>query len=217
MLAKGLMWGKWMIRLVLVGVVFLAGIYAWVEWSVANRIYQDVQTVPAEEVALVLGTTPYVASGQQNLFFDARIDAAAELYHTGKVRHLLLSGDNRHHTYNEPKAMQKALLEKGVPATAMTLDYAGFRTLDSIVRTRSVFGLSRVMVITQNFHNRRALFIARQKDIEAIGFNASDVSLNYGRQIYMREFLARVKAVLDIFVLRTKPHFDGPPEPIQLD
>lgn len=206
-----LLWG------VLGTVLAIVLIYVWVELSTAKQVYVSTDEVPARQVGVVLGTTPYVATGRENQYFTHRMDAAAALFHAGKVQHLLVSGDNRFENYNEPSAMHKALVARGVPDSAITLDYAGFRTLDSIVRTQKVFGLSSIMIITQDFHNRRALFIANRKDIDAIGLNAIDVSLQTHPTIYLREALARVKAVLDLYILQTKARFEGPAEPIVLD
>ena len=98
--------------------------------------------------------------GSPNPFFEKRIETAAELYRIGKIDHFILSGDNRSMYYNEPMAMLKALLKKGVPASAITLDYAGLRTLDSIVRCKQIFGQNKIIIITQPFHSYRALFIS---------------------------------------------------------
>ena len=132
------------------------------------------------------------------------------------MRHLLVSGDNHVATYDEPTDMKEALMRRGVPESAITCDYAGFRTLDSVYRSKSVFGLSRVTVVSQAFHNKRAVTIAKRHGIDAVAYNAEDAPDGYRAYTNLREILARNLAVLDLYVLNRKPRFPGPPEPIQL-
>ncbi|XHR28673.1 MAG: vancomycin high temperature exclusion protein [Chthoniobacteraceae bacterium] len=203
-------------RLVVVGaiVVTLAvgtvGSGWLVESASQEKLYARVDQVPEREVGLLLGTTNLRRNGQPNPFFTHRIDAAVALYRAGKVRHLLVSGDNGTRGYDEPTLMRTALLAQGVPATAITLDYAGFRTLDSIVRAREVFGVTRFTVISQRFHDERALFIAQHYGLDAIAYCARDIGLRRGFKTKVRETFARVKAVLDLYVLHTRPKFLGP-------
>jgi SanA protein len=154
--------------------------------------------------------------GRNNLFFTHRIEAAAALFKAGKVRHLIVSGDNGRQEYDETTAMKDALLAKGVPADAITMDYAGFRTLDSVVRAKLVFGQSKVTVISQAFHDKRALFIADHSGIDAIALAAPGVGSAEGFLVRLREVFARAKAVADLFLLGARPKFAGPPEPINL-
>lgn len=209
-------------RLVIAGLLLLAlaALTAASGWLVVRagkgRLFTEVAATPARDVGLLLGTSDKRKNGAANPFFTHRIEAAAALYHAGKIKHLLLSGDNRRKDYDEPTLMKAALLQKGVPETAMTLDYAGFRTLDSVVRAKEVFGLSAYTVISQRFHDQRALFIARHEGIDAIGFCARDVALRRGLKTQVREAFARVKAVLDLYVLRTEPKFAGPKEKLPL-
>lgn len=188
----------------------------WVAGSADGRIYASAEDAPARDVALVLGTKPTVSGGRQNLYFKHRIDAAAALFHGGKVRHVLVSGDNHTRDYDEPSAMRDALVERGVPAAAITLDYAGFRTLDSVVRAREVFGQHRCIIVSQQFHAQRALFIADRRGIDAIALAAKDVAGSHGVKVRAREVVARARAVLDVCVLGTAPRFPGRPEPIAL-
>jgi len=174
--------------------------------------------LPDNDVGLVLGTSPYLRSGRASPAFQGRIDAAAELYRVGKVKHLIVSGANPDSTYNEPRAMRKALVLAGVPETAITLDYAGFRTYDSVVRAKEVFKLTRFTIVTQKFHIYRAVFIAKKFGVPARGFIAPATA--DGRKGYrhpVREVFARVWAILDIFLLDTKPKFLGQPEALPLD
>lgn len=152
----------------------------------------------------------------KNPFFEGRMDAAAELYQRGKVLHLLVSGDNRRKDYDEPTAMRAALVERGVPASAITLDYAGFRTLDSVARAKHVFGLQKTTIVTDAFHQPRALFLARAYGLDATGYCSADVPFRWAKKTLLREVGSRVKACLDIYVLRTKPRFFGPREEIQV-
>jgi len=203
-------------RLMIVGwlLLMLAAVIGACQWIVTragrDRLYDKVGNVPVCEVGLLLGTSDKQANGNNNPFFDNRITAAAELYKAGKVRHLLVSGDNCRKGYDEPALMKNALLAAGVPDTAMTVDCAGFRTLDSVVRAKKVFGLTRFTIISQRFHNQRALLIARHEGLDAIGFCAADIRLRYGLKTQIREAFARVKAVLDLYVLHTGPRFLGP-------
>ena len=152
----------------------------------------------------------------KNPFFEGRMDAAAKLYREGKVRHLLVSGDNHRKEYDEPTAMRDALMERGIPQEAITLDYAGFRTLDSVVRARSVFGLQSVTIVTDRFHQPRSLFLAKAHGLQAVGYCSRDVPFKWAKKTLAREVVSRVKACLDVYVLHTKPRFYGQKEQIQL-
>src|ERR1019366_5473822 len=174
-----------------------------------GRTYSDVELIPHRRVGLVLGCPKQLSNGAPNLFFRNRIDAAAELYRHGKVDYLIVSGDNRVHGYDEPTDMKDALLDKGVPADRIYLDYAGFRTLDSVVRAKQIFGQDTITVISQRFHNQRAIFLASHRGIDAIGFNAPEVEFRYSFKTRCREQFAKVKAVLDIYLFRKQPHFLG--------
>lgn len=183
--------------------------------STQKSIYSDVSSIPQKNVGLVLGCSKYATGGGPNLFFKYRMDATAELYHAGKIRHIIVSGDNHTKSYDEATAMRSALMERGVPPAAITCDYAGFRTLDSVVRCKKVFGQQNVTIISQKFHVERALFIARQYNMNAVGFTADDVSYRSSAKTKYREYLAKCKAMLDIFVLNKKPKFLGEPVKIQ--
>lgn len=196
----------------LITIALVWGSNAWVHSSSNDFIFDQTKNVPNNKVGLVLGTAAKTIHGRPNLFFKNRMEAAAALYHAGKVTHLLVSGDNHTRSYNEPEAMREALIKKGVPVHAITLDFAGFRTFDSVVRAKEVFGQATFVVISQPFHNERAIFIARSKGIEAVGFNAKKVAARVSPRTYIREYFARVKAVLDVYVLGTEPKFLGKKE-----
>lgn len=188
----------------------------WIVKSTKARVFSDAGKVPHHRIALVLGTSHRTSKGGPNPFFEKRIETAADLYKKGKIDHLILSGDNRTIYYNEPMAMLKALLKKGVPASAITLDYAGLRTLDSIVRCKEIFGQNKFIIITQPFHSYRALFISRYHDINAIAMVAEEPDFEYSIKVRIREYLARSKAVLDLYVLKTAPRFLGEKEQINV-
>jgi SanA protein len=182
----------------------------WITQSAKPRVFHSLGDLPANDVGLVLGASPRAGGGFTNPHFQNRLEAAAKLYHGNKVKHLLLSGDNHIAGYDEPTEMRDALLNLGVPSTAMTLDYAGFRTLDSVVRAKAVFGQTRLTIITDNFHAQRALFLCQNYGIDAVAFCSKPVPLKYSGATQMREWMARVKAFLDVYALRTEPRFYGP-------
>lgn len=179
-----------------------------------SYIYKDVEDVPARKVGLVLGTSKYLSDGSQNYYFKYRIDAAAELYKAGKVKFLVVSGDNHKKGYNEPQQMKDDLIEAGVPEEVIYLDYAGFRTLDSVVRMDKIFGQTEFTIVSQGFHNERAVFIAQGLGLETVAYNAKDVTLNAGFKTQLREVFARVKVFID-FMIHKQPKFLG--EPIKIE
>lgn len=189
--------------------IFIWGCNFWITNSTKADIYDDVKLIPENRVALVLGTNPVTRFNQSNPYFNYRIQAAWELYKNRKVKHFILSGDNHRNGYNEPEEMKLALMKKGVPESAIHLDYAGFRTLDSIVRGKEIFQQQKITVVSQQFHNHRALFIARKKGITAIAYNAEDPLAHVKSKTKFREYLARCKAVLDLYVFNKQPKFLG--------
>ena len=181
-----------------------------IERTAAGRHTDTISELTQTDVALVLGCAETLGNGRLNRYFTTRMDAAAELYHAGKCRRILVSGDNGRKDYDEPTRMAAALRTRGVPASSIRLDYAGFDTLDSVVRAKEVFGLDQVIIVTQGFHNERALYIASHYGIDAQGWNASDVSFRSGLKTRLREKLARVKTILDVHVLGSGPKYLGP-------
>lgn len=209
-------WGR---KLLLLCVVVGLATYHFnlrISHEAAPFVFDQLEQVPHNHVGLVLGTSEKVRGGKPNLYFVNRIKAAAELYHNGKVDRLLVSGDNGTVYYNEPWVMRKALIAAGVDSSHITLDYAGFRTLDSMVRGKAVFGQQRFTVISQRFHTERAVFIARRKGIEAIGYNAADVGVQRGFRTQLREKAARIKVFFDL-ALGVEPRFYGAPIPLEGD
>ncbi|MFA5940706.1 MAG: ElyC/SanA/YdcF family protein [Sinimarinibacterium sp.] len=190
----------------------------WVINSTDAYVFRNWALLPDSEVGVVLGTSKYLESGKPSPEFRGRIAAAAELYRNGKVRHLIVSGANPDSTYNEPRKMYQELVLLGVPEKDITMDFAGFRTYDSIVRAEAVFGLDRFTIITQKYHSYRAVFIGRKLGLKVVAYVAPATSTgDPGLRHPPREVLARAKAVLDLFLLRTTPRFLGDPQPIRLD
>lgn len=172
--------------------------------------YDTVESIPENKVGMVLGTSKYLANGRPNYYFKFRIDATAELYKAGKIKYIVVSGDNHVKGYNEPQQMKDDLIDLGVPAEVIYLDYAGFRTLDSVVRMEKVFGQTKFTVISQRFHNERAIYIARHYGLDVVGYNASNVGVYSGFKTQLREKLARVKVFVD-FLTHKQPKFLGEP------
>lgn len=203
----------WLLGLFAV-VILLMWLFDYLITSNAEgKLYDDVSQMPKKKVALVLGTSPIGRDGNTNVFFKYRIEAAAELYKAGKVKYLLLSGDNHRNDYNEPVEMQKALRAKGIPASALILDYAGFRTLDSVVRALKVFGQDDIIIVSQKFHNERAIYLAEHYGIKAIGLNAKNAVGHRAKKVSFREFFARTKVFVD-FIFGKEPKYLG--EKIQI-
>lgn len=183
-------------------------LYSIISISSSKYLYSDIENLPYNDVALVLGTSKYLANGRENRYFNFRIDAAFELYKNKKVKYLLLSGDNRYKSYNEPIKMREDLLKLGVPSKDIYLDFAGFRTLDSVIRANAVFGLTNFTIVSQKFHNERAIFIARSKGYNAIAYNAQNISFLGSIFQKPRETASRMLMLFDI-VINRKPYFLG--------
>ncbi|MGG5578524.1 SanA/YdcF family protein [Myroides sp. C15-4] len=177
--------------------------------STKAQLFDTVDQIPHNKVGLVLGTSKYLSGGQLNYYFTYRIEAAAQLYHAGKIDFIVVSGDNSRENYNEPKDMEEGLIERGVPKDHIYLDYAGFRTLDSVYRMKAIFNEDVFTIISQPFHNERAVYIANHLDLQTVGFNAQDVTRKYGFKTLVREKFARVKVLLDNLTNK-KPKYLGP-------
>jgi SanA protein len=206
--------GRAVVWAVAVFLILLLAANLWVVWSTRSKVFADVESLPVNNVGVVLGTSNKLINGSPNPFFHNRIQMAVTLYETGKVRHLIVSGDNRSKYYNEPLEMKKALVASGVPDSVITLDYAGLRTLDSIVRCKEIFGQNTITIVTQPFHCYRALFISRYYDMNAVAVMAQEPMLE--SNVYFREYFARAKAILDLYVLKTAPRHLGDRETLDL-
>lgn len=183
----------------------------YVSYSTRNQIYTTIESVPTRPYTLVLGTSRYFSNKQLNLFYLNRLNAAEKLITSGKTQHLLLSGDNRTIYYNEPQLMRKDLIQLGIDAERLHLDYAGFRTLDSMIRAKHIFHATPMIIVSQRFHCERALFIAKFHQIDAICFAADYPQDHY--KVRRREYLARLYMVWDLIIDKT-PYFMGDPEPL---
>ena len=170
--------------------------------------FNSIDSIPHNHCGVVLGTSKYLGNGKRNLYYSNRIKAAVELYNRKKIDYIIVSGDNRNRNYNEPITMYNDLVLAGISGTKIILDYAGFRTLDSVVRSKEVFGQSSYTIISQLFHNQRATYIAHKKGIEAIAFNAEGLSENDDFKLQLREIAARVLVIFDMLTAK-QPHFLG--------
>jgi SanA protein len=176
--------------------------------STKNSVYDNSKNIPYNEVGLLLGTSKFLKNGRINEYWKNRIDATVELYKLKKIKFVIISGDNGKSTYDEPTDMKKELVKLGIPASVIFLDYAGFRTFDSMIRAQKIFSQQSFTVISQRFHNERAIYIGQHYGIEAIGYNAKDVSANKGFKTNLREIFARVKLFID-FAIDKQPKFLG--------
>jgi SanA protein len=213
-------WFIWLKRVLLtvlgcllLGIALIAYAYYSASWASRGKLFDDVAKLPAAKVGLVFGTSDRY-KGRENKYFRYRINAAVEVWKAGKVETLIVSGDNREVDYNEPEKMKIALMEEGVPRDRIVCDYAGLRTLDSVVRAKKIFGANKILVISQKFQNERAIYIAMANGMKAYGYNAQDVQFEAGFKTKVREIGARVKMWLDVNFLDTKPTHLGDKVPL---
>ncbi len=200
------------IKTLLVLTLLVIVLTIWANYRISSiskpYIYNHIENVPPTQTALLLETSKFLKNGQINLYYQNRILAAIELYKAGKIKYIIVSGDNSVANYNEPLDMKNDLVLLGVPDSLIYLDYAGFRTFDSVMRANKIFGQDKFFVISQLFHNERTVFIARHYDIEAFGYNAKDVTSYMRFRIQLREIFARAKVFLDMLVDK-QPKFLG--------
>ncbi|WP_085248704.1 ElyC/SanA/YdcF family protein [Gilliamella mensalis] len=196
----------------LISITTIVGLDYWISYKTAPFIYHDENKLPYRAIGVVLGTSKYVRGGGLNDFYRNRIDGAIDLYWQNKVDYLLLSGDNALLSYNEPITMKKDLIKAGIPSDSIVLDYAGFRTFDSVVRANRVFDANNFTIITQEFHCERAIFIALAQGIQAQCFAVP--SPKSMKLVRIREMFARVGAFIDLYVLKKQPKYLGPVIPI---
>ena len=203
-------------RIIIIGVLtllgsvtLLVGCYGYVEYVSHGKTFALNASIPYNKVGLLLGTSPISSNTKKaNPYYYYRIDATVKLYKSGKIKRVLISGDNKYKSYNEPEMMKNDLVKRGIPNHHIYLDFAGFRTLDSVVRAKKVFKLNEFTIISQEFHNERAICLANWQGIKAVGYNAKDISVRKGVKVQIREIFARVKLVLDM-VINKQPHFLG--------
>ncbi|MCB0383707.1 MAG: YdcF family protein [Psychroserpens sp.] len=173
-----------------------------------HYLYDTTEAIPKNKVGLVLGTGKLTANGHINLYYKFRLDAAVKLFEAGKIEFILISGDNSRETYDEPTTFKTDLIARGIPENKIVLDYAGFRTLDSVVRSKEIFGQDSITIISQQFHNERAIYLAKNYNINAVAFNAKDSYNHYKSKTRLREYFARVKASIDV-TFNVEPKFLG--------
>ncbi|HCN49000.1 MAG TPA: hypothetical protein DIT10_07890 [Chryseobacterium sp.] len=199
---------KFFLLLLVAGIIFIA----WANYSIKKDsetyVSYHIAEVPKAKTALLLGTGKTLSNGMPNAYFDNRIKAATDLYKSGKVQYIIVSGDNSSKDYNEPEDMQAALVEQGIPQDKIILDHAGFRTLDSVVRAKDIFGQTELIIISQKFHNERAVFLARKNGMNAFGYNAEDVNKYAGLKTNLREYFAKAKVYWDL-LFGVEPKFGG--------
>jgi SanA protein len=205
-------WFRWLVMAGALAVFAVLAVVAYANitaiWASRGKLYTDVKALPAAKVGLVFGTSDKIGT-RENLYFRYRIDAAEKVWKAGKLETIIVSGDNRSEFYNEPEKMKAALVARGVPKERIVCDYAGLRTLDSVVRAKEIFGADPVMFISQRFQNERAIYLAKANHIGAYGFDAQDVVSQAGMKTKIREVGARVKMWLDVHFLNTRPKHMG--------
>ncbi|PTX60053.1 SanA protein [Kordia periserrulae] len=201
-------WTKYSVWFIVVLIVGIISCNVYVEIASQGKTYNDTDEIPNNKVGLLLGTAKYLSDGRVNLFYQYRINAAVKLYQSQKIEYILISGDNGTIHYDEPTTFKEDLIAAGIPENRIFLDYAGFRTLDSVVRSKEIFQQESITIISQQFHNERAIAIANAKGINAVGFNAKDVGGNNGFKVKIREAFARVAMCLDL-LFGTQPKFLG--------
>ena len=173
-----------------------------------GKTFNNLSDIKKSKVGLLLGANKYLANGNVNLYYNYRLNAAIQLYNSDKIEYILVSGDNGSKHYDEPTVFKEDLLKACIPEHRIVLDYAGFRTLDSVIRAKEIFGQDELIIISQKFHNERAIYLAEHHAIKAIAYNAKDVSGRSGLRTNLREYLAKTKAVIDIMI-GTNPKFLG--------
>ncbi len=172
--------------------------------QVTSRIYADVNAVPSAPVAIVLGAGLWRDGSPTPALYD-RVATAVDLYQAGKVKKLLMTGDNRFVHYNEPAAMQRLAIQLGVPQQDIVLDYAGRRTYDSCYRAREIFEVRQAIIVTQRFHLDRALFLCDTMGVSAVGVAADRRVYPTYRWWELREVLATAAAWWDVSIRRPVP------------
>lgn len=186
--------------------VFASLANLWVILSTKNQIVsaEKLKEGAIAETALILGTSYNTIEGNDNPFFTSRISTSVELYKDNLVKDFILSGSATEY-YNEPKAMARSLLSAGVPGDILTYDTLGVRTLSSIIRCKEVYHSDKVIIITQKFHAYRALFISNYHNLDAVAVTTEDVDAKGKPGLLLREFFARPLAVIDLYLLNSRP------------
>lgn len=207
---KRVIWG--IIAIMITIIIVIVGCY-FIVWNNSNsKTFDNIGDVPYNEVGILLGTSPRVANGNPNFYYINRITATADLYKAGKINRIIASGGDYSQRasggYNELIAMRDSLVIRGVPDSVIILDYDGTRTLNSIVKAKEIYGIDRFTIISQEYHNERAIFLASLNGIDAVGYNAKPSHIKIKRiKNEGREYFARVKLFVDV-ILGEKPKFE---------
>lgn len=196
----------------LLAVMLMALVEMWVNAMTADSCHSKTEDCRSGDVAVVLGCSKYLRRGVSSVFFEGRMQAAVELWKTGKLRCIIVSGDNRERFYNEPRDMKAELVRLGVPEDRIVCDYAGLRTYDSVVRAKRIFGAEHMTFISQREHTERAVAIARQLGMDAEGYIAplQDTTRRLWLRQYLRERLARLAMVVDLMAQHDPAHLGDP-------
>ncbi len=197
-----------LITLLIISLVSIFATNMVVVRTTKNKIFSETDKIPENNVALLLGTSKNTKNGELNQYFTNRILATIELYNAGKIKNIVISGDNSRKNYNEPQDMKNELIKRGIPESRIYLDFAGFRTYDSVIRMKEIFGQNKYTIISQEFHNQRAVYIANFLGFDVIAYNAKEVKAYSGFKTKIREKFARVKMFLDL-TFNKKPKFLG--------
>ncbi len=205
---KKMKYSKIIIKSILVIIILILLIDFSITFKAKNYVFDNVSLIENNKVGLILGAGKYTSHGSINLYYKYRLEAAVALFKAGKIEFILVSGDNGRKDYDEPSDFKNDLIKRGIPASKIVLDYAGFRTLDSVVRAKEIFSLTEFTIISQKFHNERALYLAKNHGIKAIAFNAKDIHGRFSLKTKLREYLARTKTTMDI-LFHTKPKYLG--------
>lgn len=195
---------RWGILSLLGGVLTLVLFNVWLVGRSSTRVTPDSAAVPRAPVALVMGTSRRLDNGQVNPYWKGRMDATATLYLAGRVERILVSGSHTSAYYNEPRDMREGLMQRGVPASVITMDASGLRTLDSVIRAHEIFGVTDCVIVTDDYHLPRSLWLADRRGLKATGFHGPPVPWRTSVWMWGREWLARVNAALDEWVLDTR-------------
>ena len=204
--------GKVLLGIIIAIAIVIVGCYLLVKCKTKEKTFDNIGDVPYNEVGILLGTSPRVANGNPNFYYINRITATADLYKAGKINRIIASGGDYSQRasggYNELIAMRDSLVIRGVPDSVIILDYDGTRTLNSIVKAKEIYGIDRFTIISQEYHNERAIFLASLNGIDAVGYNAKPSHIKIKRiKNEGREFFARVKLFVDV-ILGEKPKFE---------
>lgn len=193
-----------LISMIVILVSFSITVNCLIEYNYNSKIYRNVNKIPHKKVGLVLGTSK-LFNGRPNLYYLARLDAVWELYGARKIDKIVASGSKTGPYYNESSDMRNDLIKMGVNQNDIIMDPGGFRTLDSIVRAKNVFLLDDIVIVSQRSHCQRALFIAGNKNLHAVGYEARDINHPGKFKLIVREYFARVKAGIDVWIIKKQP------------